>query len=436
MFGSTRKSAWLIAAGLMSSASASAEHTPPHCEPPCHPVPYGRPAAMPPYATVPPGTMTAPADPAPNGQPAVSPESDQDAFQNLLSASSSSSSYSGNIIAPGVGLTSVTTANTAGAAGGGQVFTFDTTVTSSSALILPGLFTAVTTQSAWPVNRLSVDYGYFDGIEARSAGATTDFNLHSYSISGEYALIQDTASFYFRVPFLSDSRNTTGQDLNGVGDVSLGLKYALYADRLSGDAFSVGLTVALPTAPDLVATTNRYQYADPTQAGNTVLPATRREKINPTFWQPYVSGVTALGDLAVSSYAGVLIPDDDRVATLGNFSLGLSYALYRNDGALLSSVTPSLTAQALVPFNNRGSDTVTGPTVRRPATGVYPANTVVLPPFNTPDVKLRADDQLFLAPGVSFGIGQSAQFSVSAIIPVSGPKGFNTGFTAGLTWYY
>src|SRR5204863_32000 len=115
-----------------------------------------------------------------------------------------------------------------------------------------------TAESALPVNRVSVSYGYFDSFKvANSAGGGTmpGFNLHRFDLAAELTFLEGQGSFYARVPFLNATANAANAPIDGFGDVSAGIKFALLYDKETRTALTAGLTVAAPTARDLVVTT-------------------------------------------------------------------------------------------------------------------------------------------------------------------------------------
>ena len=254
----------------------------------------------------------------------------------------------------GIGLTSVATA-TQGFATSGRIAT---SVTSSpSLLVVPGLFTSLSTESAVPQNRIFMEYGYFDGFQtAYPTGSNQKgFNLSVLNVGAELAFLDGRASVYVRSPFLEATDNITGRAIDGLGDISVGFKYALLTNHVTGSTLSVGLTVDAPTARDTVVTTNTYNSTVPHFP--FTLPAATTTTINPTFFQPWVSSLVALDCMYFSSFVGVVVPTANQVFASVNTDLGIGYQIYRSDhpDSCLSSVTPTMSVQVLLPVNHRSS---------------------------------------------------------------------------------
>jgi hypothetical protein len=310
-------------------------------------------------------------------------------------------------------------------------------------LVMPGLLTAANSESARPMDRISFTYSYLDrfqifqsqlnnpnlplGTSNRSAG----FNLNTFSIGVEKTFLDGKASFYAQIPFLDATGNTTGQAIDGLGDVSLGLKYVLLADDQYKNLLTGGFTVSAPTGRDVQYPTSFKNVAFNGNLittipgpGGTVATFTR---INPTFLQPWVAGQIGSDRLLIHNYFGVLIPTDNNVATFLNNDLTVGYTLYRcNSDRWITSVTPVVGFQALIPVSHRGE-----PASITPATGNIDANG-----FPTAAPTFGFSDQFFVSGGAQIGLGQRAMVSFGVVTPVVGPRAFSTGFNLGLNYSY
>lgn len=314
----------------------------------------------------------------------------------------------GNVAAGGAGLASVT--NVAGNVGPDGQPAMVPDVPVNSPLILPGLFTAINPQSPLPMNRIFFSYGYYDGFRVRGrTGATqSGFNLHRYDAGFELAVLDGRASIYGRIPVLDATQNRTGQAIDGLGDVSAGVKLLLLSNPDTGSAISTGLTVAAPTARDAVVTTAiRRQFP----AGNDIgvgiptdIPTTTT--INPWFYQPWVGGIFVRDRFFIQEYFGVVIPDDSRISTLINNDITAGYTLYQSDDpcSRLTSITPTVGVQVLIPVSNRDG-----------GAGSF-----------------GFSDQVFLTGGITFGLGERTTFSTAVTTPVAGPRAYDYGITFGL----
>jgi hypothetical protein len=326
------------------------------------------------------------------------------------------------------------------------------TITSTSTpLIMPGLLTAATTQTVFPVDRVFFDYGYFSRFAVTSPnGAVPGFNLNQFNVGVEKTFFNGMASLYVSVPFLSATQNVSGQDLNGLGDVSAGLKLLVYQNRDTGTAFSTGFTVAAPTAHSTTVTTTSSLVLTftglngqsvPGLPVGTILPSgqplqgpTVTTTVNPTYLQPWVGGLFVRDRFFMHEYFGVLIPTDSRVATIINNNLTFGYEVYRDPSRVISSITPTFGVQMLLPVNHvsntAGSTQTQTPVNINCLITTFPTSQL---PVNQ---SFGFPDQVFLTAGAQLGLGERCMFSAGVVLPVVGPRGYTIGGTFGLTFLY
>lgn len=286
-------------------------------------------------------------------------------------------------------------------------------------VILPGLFTATMGESARPTDRIFTDYGYYSGFQVTSplGGTVPGFNLNYWDFGVEKTFFDGRASIVVRVPLLDATDNSSGVPIDGFGDITAGLKVALWENCDTGSTVSGGLLVATPTGRN-----ERF----PTEtiigpAGPTVVTTT----VNPTYLQPFVAGVAVADRVYVQDFFGVVIPTDGRVSTFLNNDLSVGFRLYRSDCAdrLLSSITPTIDVQTLIPVNHVG----------RPAGFTSPGGTV--PPEIT-NGDFGFSDQLFLTEGAQFGIRDRAAVSFGIVEPLMGPKAFSIGVVTSFNLFF
>jgi hypothetical protein len=326
---------------------------------------------------------------------------------------------------------------------------------------LPGLFTAINPESALPVNRVFASYGYYDGFNVRTpTGIQRGFNLNRWDVGAELAFLENRASVYVRVPYLDATQNTSGAAIDGLGDISAGFKVALLADPDSGSVLSAGITVSAPTSRDLVAITNlnvgigadRVAVPGPgviipnaPNAGLPMLtvPPPTIARVNPTFIQPYIAALLGMDRIYVQDYLAVVVPTDNRVSTYINNDLAVGYQLYRNQGGLLSSFTPTADVQLLLPVNHQGSSPAgTGSTLLNVPGEVVDIHGMTIrgapnfPPVNAPPLSLRSSYQVFVTGGAQVGLMDRVLLSLGVSVPVAGPRAYNVGGTVGLNYFY
>jgi hypothetical protein len=335
-------------------------------------------------------------------------------------------------------------------------------------LILPGLLTATAGQSALPVDRLFFEYGYFNRVAvngvgssapmlvrtttttqepifdtghmiigyktittvhnsvAQSSAPVAGFNLNTFNIGVEKTFLDGLASAYVSVPFLYATDNISGQDINGIGDVNAGFKLILYQSLRTGNTLTGGFTISFPSGH--AAVSNSFLQSG-NGTGDALLPSSS-VSVNPTYFQPWLAGLLIFDRLYVHEYFAVVVPSDGRVATFLTSDFTLGYSLIRaNDDGLLTSVTPTLGIQALIPVSNRGTPTGQGTTTFVPFAGT----SLPAPPAPSP---FTFTDQVFVSGGVQLGLGERWLFSANVVVPVAGPRAYNIGATFGLNYFY
>jgi len=350
--------------------------------------------------------------------PSAATSADESAFGEL--GGFGRSYLSTGIAVAGTGLAS------ASATGGGNTFT---NVNVPNSALSPGFLTSATVQPTMPMNRVFGGYSLFNQFQVQTltivdngpnnptilAGHRPGFDLNYFNIGIEKTIFNGNASIYVSVPFLSASENTTGQtfpndpgitvgqNVNGLGNVSFGFKALLLQSEDCCNALSGGLTVAAPTAqPGQVALTQGFitpvnpggpfQF-DPN--GNNTF-----RTVNPTFIQPWISGMISGERFYAQNYFGVLIPTSDFVTSV-NENLAVGYRLFTTPESF--TITPFLNTQVLVPLGGSGIS------------------------FST---------QTFLTEGVQFGLGPCTSLFAGVVEPVCGPQAFTVGGTFGFNFFY
>jgi hypothetical protein len=413
----------------------------PACQTPAPVCPLpGAPQTLPPPTSSVPSAPSAPAAPPEAAPPPAETPTGTGAFRGP----SSTNLVMSNLALAGSG-TSATSA--AAATGAGAVNL--TSQVAATPSILPGLLTAASVQSARPMDRVFFTYSYLDRFQVLQGGSPSissttgtpltvfspvtrqpGFNLNMYYAGVEKTFLDGAASAYVVAPFLQATNNTTGQAIDGVGDIFAGLKYVLWSDAQRGSLFTVGMTVATPTGHNSTVTTQQLlTFPAGATSPATVQPFT--STVNPTYLQPWLAALLARDRVFVQEYFGVIIPTDSAVSTFINNDIAVGFQLYRSQCSFLSSITPIIDLQTLLPINHIGSSTTSaaGPTALGMPAGTPPA---LFATSNT----LTFSNQVFLTSGVQFGLGDRAMLTTGVITPLAGPKAFNWGVTVGLNLFY
>lgn len=322
--------------------------------------------------------------------------------------------YTGNNIIPiGSGLVAFTTT------AGGTAFNQVISVTHAP-VIVPGLFSATSSENVIPTNRVFFDYGYFDisrlATPTTPFQATGGFKLSRFDIGVEKTILEGRSSVWIRVPFLAAADNTFGAPIDGIGDVGMGIKLLLLSDYETGSGVSGGVSVYIPTAREQSFTTTVND------SGETIT-----RKINPTFLQPWLGGIYVKGRFFIQEYLGVVIPTDDNyLSTALNNDLCAGYTVYSAPGRILSSVSPILDVQSYSPVTKDGKPAI--------PEGTTPGVTDLGPGGQPAQFGFRT--QVSVSPGLQFGLGQRTLLTTNVVVPVVGPRSFNIGAAAGLNWLF
>jgi hypothetical protein len=289
------------------------------------------------------------------------------------------------------------------------------------------------------MDRVFLAYGYFDSFRVTGlpGGTRTGFNLNRFDVGAEKTFLNGLGSLYVRVPFLDATDNITGLAIDGLGDISAGLKVSLLTDRETGSTLTAGCTVSTPTSRDLTVTTSIFTLDTTASTSGATLPAGLRTPttatVNPTFVQPWVAGLLALDRLFVQDYFGVVIPTDDRVSTFLNNDFAVGYQVYRCRDRFISSIAPILDVQALIPLNHQGTPAPATTDLSFPGNGITATALRQMVPSN---LTLNSPYQVWVTGGAQIGLADRVLLSAGVVTPVIGPKAYTVGATVGLNFFF
>jgi hypothetical protein len=185
-----------------------------------------------------------------------------------------------------------------------------------------------------PIAGLKVFNRPFDRSDAAQL-RTDPTNLYREVFGFEKTFLDGNASVGLRMPVFQ-LHGDQALGLEGVGDLTALFKYALYNDRAGGNLLSVGLAVTAPTGPNVV----------PVPGGNP---------LHPTLLQPFVGGTWHYERFYAQGFSSLLVPTDQRDATLLFDDLAIGYHLYSNPASdVLTGIIPSLEAHVSTPLTHRG----------------------------------------------------------------------------------
>jgi hypothetical protein len=210
-------------------------------------------------------------------------------------------------------------------------------------------------------------------------------NLDREVFGFEKTFLGGDASIELRAPLLQQGSGAGG-GYNGFGDLTIIGKYALYFDRTTGNVFSTGLGVTVPTGQSI-----------PTTDGS----------IRDVLLQPFVGYIWNFDRFFVQGFHSLVVPTDSRDVTMAFNDLGINFWLYRNPDRFLSFVVPTLEAHVTTPLNHRD---LNGP--------------IVIP------------DMVVLTTGIHFGLGRNSSLTVGAATPVTGPRPYTVESFLQFNWRF
>jgi hypothetical protein len=243
------------------------------------------------------------------------------------------------------------------------------------ALVARGAFKIAENESPKPQDRVFVNYWYFQDVNGTfNFGPRTD--VHREVFGFERTFLDGDASIGLRVPVIQ-VLGDVGIENYDLGDLTFILKFALINDESTGNVFSTGLVLTVPT-------------------GASFLPAGVPD-VHPFLFQPYVGGIYNIGDLYLIGFSSIVVPTDSRDVTFLSNDLGIGYYLLRRDDGFLTSIVPTVEMHLLTPLNHRGAQTE----------------------------PVGLQDQLNLTFGTRFGLGRRANLGLGLVTPVLGPRPFD-----------
>jgi hypothetical protein len=260
-----------------------------------------------------------------------------------------------------------------------------------------GAFKIAENESPRPKDRIFVTGNFFESDRipgvANFPQTNDHFSLYRGVAGFECTLCDGCASVGARVPLMSSTGHLPEVRTDGIGDVTIIVKWALIDDCYTGNVLSGGLAITVPTSRDVV-------LAD----GNNIHSVLVQPWVGYLFntdcwsWDPrcYVIGFTS-----------AFVPTEREDATFLSTDLGLGYRMYLcRDGSCISAIIPTVEAHYTAALTHHGLNN---------------GSLVELP------------DQVIVTGGVHIGLGcDKAWFTVAAARPVTGPRPYEVEFIAQL----
>lgn len=256
--------------------------------------------------------------------------------------------------------------------------------------VVRGPFKVTENESPRPTTRAYLSYYFYDDVFQGFGGPNVPrVRVHQQVFGYEQAFLDGRASVGARLPF--NQVTSAGGFLNdeALADLTLVTKYAVYDDRVTGNLFSAGLVLTVPTA---------------SRPRSTIT----GDVIGGTLIQPYVGYILRGGPWYVQGFSSFVFPTDDRDATLATNDVQFGYELYRNPDAIVSGVIPTFEVHVNTPLDHRG-------------------------PRNEP---VGFVDQVTLLGGAQFLFRERSAVGFGVGAPVTGPRPFSLQTTVQLNLWF
>jgi hypothetical protein len=219
------------------------------------------------------------------------------------------------------------------------------------------------------------------------------FDIYRQTIGFERTICNGCASVGVRIPIL-EHHGSSADTVDGVGDATIILKVAFCDDCYTGNVFSGGLAITVPTGRDMV-------LADDTNIHSVLLQP----------WLGFICNTDAWScdpRCYLIGFSSVVVPTVRKDATFLSTDLGIGYRLYGcREYTSISAIIPTLEAHLSTPLNHQGINGNTG--------------------------VVEFPDQLIMTAGVHIGLGcNQAWFTLAGATPVTGPRPFEVEVIAQL----
>lgn len=271
-------------------------------------------------------------------------------------------------------------------------------------VVFPGTrtFKIAENESPRPQDRVYFSFNYFDDLNGvlnrRLTSDLRHVNTFTETFGVEKTFLDGNASLGLRLPLNTFQGESLlpefGRTSTAVGDLSILLKYAMYADPEQDNWLVVGLAVTAPTGPDAFA-----------GLGPASLPHSAR-------LQPFVGWLWNGGNWYVQGFSAIDIPTTSPDVTLDYNDVGLGCFLFRSPDPtrFITAIAPTVEVHVNTPLNHRGA-------------------------FNLDD-PLGTADVVDLTGGVNVDLFDRARLAVGVVAPVTGPRPFNVEVLAQLRLRY
>jgi len=204
-------------------------------------------------------------------------------------------------------------------------------------------------ESPRPMNRVFYTYNFYSDVNG-SLNPGMGFGFSRHMLGFEKTFFGGDASFGMRLPFVSLS-GPQGLLDSVFGDMTVIVKYAFINNRQTGDVFSGGLAVTVPTGDGIVLDLPN---------ANGVIDGTVQEHFHPTVLQPWLGFIRFMTPrLYAQGFSSIAVPTDSRDVTILCNDLAFGYTIYRNPtDKFIQGIVPTVELHVNTPLNHRGARSI------------------------------------------------------------------------------
>jgi hypothetical protein len=194
-------------------------------------------------------------------------------------------------------------------------------------------------ESPRPVDRVYFKFNGYNSVnQAILPDSIPRMSAQQELIGFEKTFLQGDASIGMRLPF-NQLNGFSDAEAHVVGDLSVIFKFAWINDRNTGNVFSSGLILTLPTG------------------GGSAILADGSTAPHSTLFMPWLGYIYNFDRLYLQGFSSVVVPTDSRDPTILFNTLAAGYWLYRNDeDRILNGVVPVVEMHLNTPLNHRSPD--------------------------------------------------------------------------------
>jgi hypothetical protein len=191
-----------------------------------------------------------------------------------------------------------------------------------------------------PTNRFYYNFNFYGGVTVSTDPSVPLMQVSRHEIGFEKTFFGGDASIGMRLPFFSFAGDSSFDSVF-VGDLTIITKYAFINNRETGNVFSGGLVLTVPSGgtPEMI-----------TPQGTSAAVV----RHYPVAIQPFIGFIYNLTPrLYLHNFDAVCVPTDPNEATFMSNDIGVGYWLFRDRSAqFIQGFIPTIEIHINTPFNH------------------------------------------------------------------------------------